>query len=284
MKVADAVNYGINFLRSRGVSSAQIEAELLWSFAMQEDRATLYKNLFNQISEDKLEIYNKLLERRSNSEPIQYIIGSIEFYGRNFKVTKDVLIPRPETELIIDELKQHFKSDRRFTLLDIGTGSGNIAITVKKEFPLAVVFALDISFPALKIAMLNAESNGVKGEGVYLFSSDLMSAIRPGVKFDAIVSNPPYIPSDRIEFLQPEIKFYEPGIAIDGGTEGLEKIEKIIFSAGAFLKSGGLLIVEIDSSQSEKVLSLLDKTEYYVNYTIKKDLSGLDRILVATGK
>jgi release factor glutamine methyltransferase len=280
MRLDKVISSGEEFLRNHSVSSALLNAELLMAHTLKVNREHLYTRPEENLDPEKIETYNSLLKRRINFEPLQYITGCAEFYGRPFIVTRDVLIPRPETELIIDEVKKYSVGKEKLSILDIGTGSGNIAITIKKEIPSAQVFATDISFPAIRIAYLNSRMHNV-GAGFFLLTSDLFSAIRPNIKFDIIVSNPPYVPGERIESLQTEIKLYEPVLALDGGKDGMEKIRDIVLFAGQYLKKDGKLIIEIDSTQGKSVISFSDKTRLYKDSQIKKDLAGLDRIFIA---
>lgn len=283
MKIDKVISSGAEFLRYHGISDAFLNAELLIAHTLGIGRKDLYIRIEEELNPEKIERYNLLLQKRINFEPLQYITGYAEFYGRRFIVTKDVLIPRPETELIIDEVKKYYNGSEKFSLLDIGTGSGNIAITVQKEIPSAKVFATDISYSAISIAQLNSRMCGLKND-FFLLCSDLFSAFKPHSEFDFIVANPPYIPTERIKSLQPEIRTYEPEEAIDGGLDGLVKIRKIILSAWHYLKKNGKLIMEIDATQGESVLSLAEETNMYRYPELKKDLAGFDRFLITTGK
>lgn len=283
MTVGKLISYGAEFLRKHKISDAFLNAELLIAHMLKVDRKELYVRIDEELDTEQIEGYNNLLQKRGNFEPLQYIVGYAEFYGRRFIVTKDVLIPRPETELIIDEIKKHYNNSKSFSLLDIGTGSGNIAITVQKEIPTAKVFATDVSYAAINIAKLNSRMHELK-DYFYLVCSDLFSAIKPDSEFDVIVANPPYIPTERIKSLQPEIKLYEPEEAINGGLDGMVKIKEIILRAWHFIKKGGKLIIEIDATQGESVLSLLEETGRYRDPQLKKDLAGLNRLLIATRK
>lgn len=281
MKLVQVISAGTEFLQNNNISEASLTAELLIAHTLGISRKDLYTRIEEEMSSEKIETYNLLLKKKANFEPFQYITGHTEFYGRQFIVTKSVLIPRPETELIIDEVKKYYNGLKKFRLLDIGTGSGNIAITIKKEISSAQVYATDVSYQAIFIARLNSKIHQIK-DGFFLFCSDLFSAFKPDGKFDVIVANPPYVPTERINSLQPEIKLYEPREAIDGGRDGLDKIKKMISNAGLYLKKDGKLIIEIDSTQGEAVLSLSEKTGMFKCPRIEKDLSGFDRIFIAT--
>ncbi len=283
MKLDKVISSGAEFLKNNNIPEPFLNAELLVAHTLGINLSGLYTKMEEELSPEITESYNLLLKRRIKFEPLQYILGYEEFYGRKFVVTREVFIPRPETELLIDIVKKYYDGSENFCLLDIGTGSGNIAITIKKEMPSIKVFATDISPSAIRIARLNAERHGVR-DGFFLLSSDLLSALKPADTFDIIVANPPYIPTGRIDSLQPEIKLYEPEEAIDGGIDGLDKIRRIISSAGLYLKKNGRLIIEIDCTQGESVLSLSEKTGQFKNAEIQKDLAGFDRFFIATRK
>ncbi len=283
MKLNRVISSGAEFLRNNNIPDPFLNAELLIAHTLGIGLSDLYTKMEEEVSPEITELYNLLLKKRINFEPLQYILGYEEFYGREFVVTRHVFIPRPETELIIDIVKRNYDSSENFRLLDIGTGSGNIAITIKKEIPPIKVFATDVSPSAIRVAQLNAKRHGVR-DGFFLLSSDLFSALKPNGSFDIIVANPPYIPKGRINSLQPEIKLYEPEEAIDGGIDGLDKIKKIISDAGLFLKKNGKLIIEIDCTQGESVLLLSEKIGVFKNSEIQKDLAGFDRFFIATRK
>lgn len=281
MKIDEVILTGAEILKSHGIPDSFLNAELLVAHTLGIERKELYIRTDDELSPEKIERFYFFLQKRINFQPLQYITGEAEFYGRRFIVTQDVLIPRPETELMIDEVKKYYVDSKNFSILDIGTGSGNIAITLKKEFPSAMIFATDISYSAIRIAQLNSKKHGLR-DGFFLFCSDLFSAFKLHNRFDVIIANPPYIPTERIKLLQPEISLYEPVEAIDGGPDGMDKIKEIISCAWHYLKKGGKLIIEIDETQAGSVLTFVEKANNYKDAELKKDLAGLDRFLVTT--
>ncbi|MFH1198647.1 MAG: peptide chain release factor N(5)-glutamine methyltransferase [Candidatus Omnitrophota bacterium] len=240
--------------------------------------------------EDKVEFISSVLKRRISGEPLQYILGKTEFMGLEFKVTPDVLIPRPETEILV-ETAIKIASGLRSTVyglnvLDIGTGSGCIAISLAKSLPQAQITAIDISKRALEIARLNAVLNNVSG-CINFIQSDLFpaSGLRSTVYglqstvYSLIVSNPPYIASSEINNLQPEIK-YEPRIALDGGCDGLDFYRKIIKGAPRYLKKGGFLIMEMGFNQKGAIENIAQESEDLDVIEIIKDYNNIDRVII----
>lgn len=227
-----------------------------------------------EFSDEELEKINKAVEKRVKHVPLGYIFGKTNFYGLDFVVSKDVLIPRIDTEILVEAVIKEIKSRNRETsVLDIGTGSGAIAITINKETG-AKVTAVDVSENALEIAKKNNELNNCS---VQFVKSDLFDNI-PDLKVDIIVSNPPYIESAEIDKLMPEVKDFEPILALDGGESGLEFYEKITKQAKSHLNSGGKIYFEIGYNQGESVSSLLKKE--FKNVYVLKDYSNNDRVVV----
>lgn len=229
-------------------------------------------SFINEFSKDELEKINSAIEKRLKHVPLGYIFGKTEFYGLDFIVDENVLIPRIDTEILVEKLIDEINSrNENVDVLDIGTGSGAIAVTIAKETK-ARVAAVDVSPKALEIAKQNAKINQVDIEFIL---SDLFENVKR--KFDIIVSNPPYIESDEINLLSPEVKDFEPILALDGGKTGLEFYEKIINSAPKFLKSNGKLFFEIGYNQGESVPSLMNGK--FKNIKVIKDYSNNDRVV-----
>lgn len=281
MTVQELLLRGTELFKKEGIPEPYQNAERIIRHALNLSRTELYSEFDKELLESEYQRILYFLQRRTLREPLQYILEYAEFYGLKFIVTRDVLIPRPETELIIETALKII--NRNGQILDIGTGSGNIAITLKKLLPSAKVFGLDISPKAIAVAKINAVRHGLLG-GINLLVADLFNGISPKIKFDAILSNPPYIPTPSIQNLDQEIWLYEPVIALDGGIDGMKYIREIINSAYFYLKSGGILIIEIDEGQGEKVISIAEKTKEYSDLEVKRDLQGFERVFVARRK
>lgn len=263
------------YLSSKGVQNSRREAEWLLSHALSIDRVGLYLNFEKPLTEEECGIYREFVKRRGLREPLQHIIGTEEFYGREFIVNRDVLIPRHDTETIIEAVLK--LSPNPETVLDIGTGSGCIAITVAKEFPKSVVTAVDISADALEIAKKNAD---ILEALVDFVVSDLFSAI-DDKSFDLILSNPPYICTEEIDKLEPEVAKFDPKIALDGGIDGLQIYAKLVTEAPKHLNAGGWLILEIGKDQENDLLRMLQKEAVFQNIQFFRDNGGIVRVVAA---
>lgn len=239
------------------------------------DRIKLYSNYDQPLSSEELALLKVMLKRRIASEPLQYILGESYFYGLKFFCRPDVLIPRPETELIIEQFSKISKS-KDFTLLDIGTGTGCIAITLAKMYPNASITAIDVSEQAIETARLNAELHNVKIE---LIHADVFDYDFPRM-FDYIVSNPPYIPLSESKELQSEIVLHEPSIAYTDGNDGLSYYRRFRSIIEQFMNTDGKFLFEIGAGQSKELLEILSDKEIGVVY----DLSGHDRLIIGANK
>jgi len=240
------------------------------------DRAALLAHPERLLSEDEQNRYRAALGRRGRFEPIQYILGEREFYGLRFLVTPDVLIPRPETEHLVEAALERIPVDRPFEIADVGTGSGAIAVALAVARPLARIAALDISAAALEIARKNAAAHGV-GERVRFFESDLLGPVRYQA-FDMIVSNPPYIAEADRETLDAEVREFEPARALFAGPSGLEIYERLIPQAFERLREGGWLLLEIGAGQESALRRLLHA---WGSVGFVDDLQGIPRVAVA---
>lgn len=263
------------------------EAELLFTDILNCDRQSLYLNRDLRLGEDKFCFVSSVLKRRLKGEPIQYILGKTEFMGLEFMVTPEVFIPRPETEILVEtaiEIGRRFQAiGHRLNILDIGTGSGNVAISLAKFLPQAKVYATDISDKALRVAKINARFHNLENR-IKFIQSDLFTTyyLLPTTCY-LIVCNPPYIPTLDIERLQPEIS-YEPTIALDGGKDGLEFYRKIINDAPHYLKDGGFLILEMGFGQKDAIKNIFQKTQDFEIINEVKDYSNIDRVIIAQKK
>ncbi|HZK34444.1 MAG TPA: peptide chain release factor N(5)-glutamine methyltransferase [Bacillota bacterium] len=269
---------GKRLLQAKRVESARLESDLLMCHCLGCDRHHLYLSPIEELTADTLEDYKGLLERRLGGEPIQYIIGNRDFMGLNFDVDRNVLIPRWETEILVEFITKE-PSKGPINLLDLGTGSGAIGVSLAFYLPKSKVIAVDISDRALEVAKANA-SKHVVSDRIELIAGDMFSALEDDLHlnyFDIIVSNPPYIKSQEIGNLMREVKEHEPKTALDGGPDGLHFYRIIADVAHDYLKPAGMVAVEMGHGQSAQVQDIFSKTGKYCNVHILKDLSGIDR-------
>ncbi|MDD4894682.1 MAG: peptide chain release factor N(5)-glutamine methyltransferase [Candidatus Omnitrophica bacterium] len=256
------------------------EAELLFTDILNCSRPSLYLDKDTPLDKAQSYFVSGVLKRRIKGEPIQYILGKAEFMGLEFKLAPDVLIPRPETEILVEKTIEMARSPEvaARSILDIGTGSGCIAVSLAKNLPGVEITAVDICEKAIKIARRNALLNNVK---INFLKSDLFDNRQlKADNYGIIVSNPPYIPAAEIDALQPEIK-YEPRLALDGGKDGLDFYRRIINSAHLYLKENGLLIMEIGFNQKEAVKNIFKVCGYFEIIDEVKDYNNIDRIVIA---
>lgn len=252
------------------------DAELLLLHVIDRDRAFLLTHPETELTSAQMMQYDAWLRRRATREPIQYILGEQEFYGLTFTVTRDVLIPRPETEHLVETLLARVPKDQPLRIADIGTGSGAIAIALAHALPQAHITALDISEAALAVAQRNAETHHFANRMRFL-RSDLLSAVT-GESFDAIVSNPPYVAEVDRATLEPQVRDYEPSSALFAGPSGLDIYRRLIPQAHATLKPTGWLLMEIGQGQCEALAQLLAG---WSNISFIDDLQGIPRVAIA---
>jgi release factor glutamine methyltransferase len=276
--IAESLLQAARVLRKAGVADGRREAGDLLSFVIARDRTSLISHAEDVLNPDQLVRFQQLVDRRSTGEPLQYITRKQDFFGREFNVTPAVLIPRPETELLVECALSVIKDLDSPTFCDVGTGSGCIAVTILCEQPDARATALDISPAALDIARMNASDHGVIDRVVFQIS-DCFSALELDHQFDLVVSNPPYIPAEDIPTLQREVRDHEPLLALEAGSDGLDVIRRLLVETPSRLKRGGHLIMEIGFEQSELVKQLVD-TSVWELVEIKPDLQGIPRIVV----
>jgi release factor glutamine methyltransferase len=257
--------------------SAPRDAELLLLDSLRLTRAQYLANPTRELTSAELSLYLEAIARRAHHEPIQYITGHQEFYGLRLSVTPAVLIPRPETEHLVEAVLARLPHDAPTTIADIGVGSGAIAIALATHLPHASITALDISPEALAIARANSRNNKVENR-IRFLESDLLSALPSSERFDAIVSNPPYVPTIDLPSLHPEVRQYEPATALFAGPEGLEIYRSLIPQAQAALTPGGLLAMEIGHGQHEAIAALLTG---WNKVTFIDDLQHIPRVALA---
>jgi release factor glutamine methyltransferase len=282
--VLEAIQRSTEFLARKGVDSPRLQTELLLAHLLQQPRMQLYLNFERALTPSQVESLRELVKRRGQREPLQHILGTTSFCGLEITVNRQVLIPRPETELLAERgwsfLSQlSTLNPQPSTALDFGTGSGCLAIALAHHCSTARVQAIDLSPAALALARENAVRHGVAGRIEFL-ASDGFAAVPAGTQFDLIISNPPYIPSAEIAMLQPEVRDYDPGGALDGGPEGLDYYRRLATEAGPFLKPGGRLMLECGDGQAASVREILQEQKWIVE-AIQEDYNHTPRIVIA---
>ena len=267
----------IQYLKRYGVENARLDAEYIFAHVLGVKRAALVLNFDDEISEENKNLIRQYIIRRGkHREPLQYIIKEWEFYGRTFKVSEGVLIPRPDTEILVEQCIMLMKEIENPKILDIGTGSGAISITLAKELPNSEVLGLDISDEALKVAVENRELN--EALNLKFLKSDVFKNVRDK-NYDLIVSNPPYIPMEEYNELMPEVKKYEPKMALTDGGDGYYFYRKISEESMDYLKNGGYLAFEVGYNQGETVSQLMEKNGFRVVGRVA-DYAGIERVII----
>ncbi|MGQ9603593.1 MAG: peptide chain release factor N(5)-glutamine methyltransferase [bacterium] len=281
VEVGSILNRAKLILREAGISSPDVDAEIIISSALGIKRAELYINSKKAIPDQSLRKIEKMVEMRASRIPLQRILGRCEFMALEFKISEDVFIPRPETEILVETvLAEAHSMASPIRALEIGTGCGVIAVSLCYYLDRIKVVATDISMKAILIARENGRLNGVS-EKMEFVVGDAIEFIKHSADsdgFDIIVSNPPYIKSDEIGRLEPEVRFYDPRVAIDGGSDGLRFYRRIADGLSRLLKANGILALEIDYRLAEDVSNLLQACGL-VDITVIKDLSGFDRVI-----
>jgi release factor glutamine methyltransferase len=276
--ITEALKEASRILDVAGLPEARREASSLLSFVLGKDRTFLISHAEDPVDDNSLDQFREFVERRAVGEPLQYITGVQDFYGREFRVTPDVLIPRPETELLVEAALEVTKADNPF-ICDVGTGSGCIAVTLLCELAGARAVAVDKSPAALEIAKLNAAKQSVADRAEFVVS-DCFDALNPHVfQFDLIVSNPPYVAEAALTGLQREVRDHEPVVALSPGPDGLSVIRRLLTEAPDYLKPNGHLLMEIGFDQGDAVRSLIDQHVWSL-LDIRPDLQSIPRIVV----
>jgi release factor glutamine methyltransferase len=269
-------------LTDAGIPDGRREAETLIAFILNCTRLELYRADPLSLDPDQKEAFAGLIRRRARREPLQYILGTQEFWGLEFRVTTDTLIPRPETELLIEAVLERFgRPALPITLLDLCTGTGCLAVTLSTLYPAARILATDLSAAALDVARFNAVRHGVAGRIEFL-EGDLLeplASMSSHKRIDVMTANPPYVPASELDRLQPEVGLYEPRLALDGGYDGLDYYRRILPGALEFLRPGGRLVLEVGIRQTIPVREMAERIGWRVDQ-IKKDLANIDRVIV----
>jgi release factor glutamine methyltransferase len=280
------IQWATSYFKSNQIDSPRLTIEILLAHVLDVDRIDLYLAFDKPLHVDELTLLKSLIKRRINREPVAYITGKKEFFGLEFDVASDVLIPRPETEFLVEEALKFIPQNAIYmpmNILDMGTGSGAIIITLSKNRPGHRFFASDISVAVLTIARANAKKHGV--QDISFFAGNWFAPIAQNREtFDIIVSNPPYIPVTEIDRLAPEIVQYEPAFALDGGDDGMQALKILIEGAPLYLNPGGMMLLEIGHDQRDQ---LSQEINNFSNLTLDKfirDYGGHDRVAVIRKK
>ena len=278
MNYLNALNFGSKLLKEHGINSYILDSELLLASILKLPREKLLINLDKKIGKTKYFEYKQILYRRKKNEPIAYILKKKEFWKYEFFVNSNVLIPRPETEIIVEEILKKTAFNSSKSILDVGTGSGCIIISVIKNRPTCKGTALEISKKALKVAKFNAKMHHIHNK-INFINIDIDKFNYN--KYDFIISNPPYINKFDIKRLDDDIKYFEPKLALEAGIDGFRDINKLISKSSKLLKKNGHLIFEIGEKQKERTKYLLKKNGFYIN-NICKDIRSYPRVIMST--
>ena len=278
MNIQSLLNYSNKKLKQSLIISAMLDSEILLQKAIKKDRKFLILNPKKNIKTNKVKIFKTLVRRRQKGEPIGYIINKKEFWNNNFYINSDVLIPRPDSETLVEQVLKIYDKNAKKNILDIGTGSGCLLLAILKERDNFFGIGIDISKKALNVASFNAKVHQL-GNRVKFYNSDVDKFLLG--KYDLIISNPPYIENYRLKYLDRGITSYEPRIALDGGHDGCSRVKKVIYKASSLLKRNGKLILEIGFNQKKVVLNILKKNSFYIN-KVQKDYGMKDRCIICT--
>ncbi len=286
--IGELLKASSEYLKGRKIDSPRLTAEVLLAYQLACDRVSLYLHFDSSINEGDLAGYRSLVSRRATGEPLHYITGVREFWSIDFLVDPRVLIPRPETELLVEQTLKTAREPARgeeILILELGTGSGAVAVSIAGEIPCCRVWATDISTDALSVAGKNAKRHGVSDKITFL-SGDLFGAIKGSGSFlfDIILSNPPYVAEEEWDFLPGEVKDHEPRLALDGGAKGMKCLAPIVRGAHEFLRPGGRLFLEMSPHQTGEVLSLMESLSVYDEISRLRDYAGRYRIVTARKK
>ena len=278
MNIEKTLNQGINILKKNNIPNPYLDSEILLSESINEDKKFIILNSKKILNNKQLDIFNSFIDRRKNGEPIAYLVKKKEFWKNEFYINKDVLIPRPDTELIIEQVLKTYPKQTQLQVLDIGTGSGCIILSIIKERPNFYGTGIDISKKSINVSKINAKQLNLTSRVKFIHSS--VDNFNIG-KYDLVVSNPPYIESWSLKYLEKDVVNFEPKLALSGGFDGFSKIRKVISKTSTLIKKNGKFILEIGFNQKNKVKEMLKKKSFYVNKTIK-DYGNNDRCIIST--
>jgi len=278
MNIESILSEGINILQKNKIVNPQLDSEILLSNSIKRDKKYIILNPEEILDQEQLEKFKSLIERRKKGEPIAYLINKKEFWKDEFFVNKDVLIPRPDSELIIEQVLKIYSKDVQLQVLDIGTGSGCILLSILKERSNFYGNGIDISKKSINVSKFNAKQLNLTNRVKFFHSS--VDNFNNG-KYDIIVSNPPYIEQLSLKYLEKDVVNFEPKLALSGGFDGFSKIRKVINKASILIKKKGKFILEIGFDQKNKVIKILKEEGFYVNKAIK-DYGNNDRCIIST--
>lgn len=274
--IREVLTWTRGYFEDVGIVQPRLEAEVLLAHALDVDRLHLYLAPDKPLTNDERSRYRSAVKQRHSGTPLQHVIGEVSFYGLRFRVDREALIPRAETEELLDQVIKRAPRDRDIRCLDLGTGTGVIAVGMARYLPLAHVTAVDVSPAALQVARENAKLNDVE-DRIEFIESDWFGHVKG--EFDFIASNPPYIRSDELDGLTKEVREHEPPLALDGGTDGLEKIRAIAGQLRTYLRPNGVVLMEIGHDQGARVKKILETIEL-VDVGIERDMAGKERFVV----
>ena len=278
MNIQSAITEGANILRDKSINSAQLDSEILLAKAIGQDRKYIILNNSQNLREENLKYFKKLINKRALRKPIAHLTNKKYFWKYDFFVTSDTLIPRPDTELIVEQILKITKFKNKMNILDIGVGSGCILLTILKERKNFYGVGVDISKKCLNISKINAKN--LKVDMRVKFFKTNVDKFAQG-KYDLIVSNPPYINKYSLKYLEKDVVNFEPKLALDGGLDGLSEIRKVIKKSSELIKKKGKFILEIGFDQKNRVKEILKKEGFYINKAIK-DYGNNDRCIIST--
>ena len=278
MIYSEILTKGSKFLKKNKIKNPYLDSELILSKVINKKREEILLNTNNKLKNKDITKFNNYLFRRYQKEPMAYILGYKHFWKYKFFTNKSVLIPRPDTEIVIEETLKYLQIEQSKKILDIGTGSGCIIVSLLKERPKCIATAIDISKNAIKVAKTNAKLHQLENK-INFINIDIDKY--KSYNYDLIISNPPYINSIELNRLDDDIKFHEPKLALSGGSDGLRDLKKVIFKSKKLLKINGKLILEIGHKQKNQCVKILNENKFYIN-KVSKDLSGKDRCIVST--
>jgi len=278
MNIESILNQGISILKGSKISNPQLDGEILLSNSIKRDKKHIILNPKELLNSEQTRIFQNLIERRKKGEPVAYLINKKEFWKDEFFVNKDVLIPRPDTELIIEQVLKIYSKNSQFQVLDIGTGSGCILLSILRERPNFYGTGIDISKKSINVSKLNAKQLNLTSRVKFFHSS--VDNFKIG-KYDLVVSNPPYIELLNLKYLEKDVISFEPKLALSGGFDGFSEIRKVISKTKTLIKKNGKFILEIGFNQKNKVKQILKDEGFYVNKAIK-DYGNNDRCIIST--
>ena len=278
MNIQNILNEGLIALRANNISNAQIDVEILLSCSIKKDKKHILLNPKEILRLEQINKFQTLIERRKKGEPVAYLINKKEFWKDEFYVDKNVLIPRPDTEVLVDQVLKIYSKASQLQVLDIGTGSGCILLSILRERPKFYGTGIDISKKSINVSKFNANRLHLTNRSKFIHSS--VDNFKIG-KYDLIVSNPPYIELLNLRYLEKDVVNFEPKLALSGGFDGFSKISKVISKASNLIKKNGKFILEIGFNQKNKVKKILKEEGFYINKSIK-DYGNNDRCLIST--